>query len=107
MVQNRVNKKGQEKMKKTKGIDILRIWYEEGYEKAKIYHNIDPTSITVFNGKIYFAHPDCWQTNMISNRYCIPLDRLGEISTDPEWIKGYATVHTDCVNRGLCVTEVA
>lgn len=88
-------------------MDILRIWYEgdDARERAKIYHNIDPASITITNGKMYFAHPGTWDAKMISNRYQIPLDRLSTVSTDPEWIKGYCETHENVINRELYISK--
>ena len=87
-------------------MDLLIIYKDEDSRKrSKVYHNIDPASIVIMSGKLFFAHPDCWQSRMISNRYQIELDADVTIQTDPEWIKGFCETHEDCINRSLYIKE--
>ena len=92
-------------------MDILRIWFEPDgdrvLERAKIYRNIDPGSIAVQHGYMYFAHPGCWSSELLSNRYRVPLNERSLIITDPHEIQKYAESNKETMNRRFYVTDVA
>ena len=89
-------------------MDILRSWIDAGTKRecAKIYHNIDPESITINNLELCFAHPGAYTPGgSIAGMYRIPIAGCPYITTDPEQIKTYVAEHPDTIN-GLCVTTI-
>lgn len=89
-------------------MDILRLWIDTDTkrERAKIYHNIDPESITICNLEICFAHPGAYTPGgSTGGMYKIPIAGCPYITTDPEQIKSYLAEHPDTIN-GECVTTI-
>ena len=71
-------------------MDIAYSFMKDGKQWARIYRSIDPESIYIDGGKIYFAHHGAWQHNLYCGRYCLPLSSVvgvGFMSTDPEDVK--------------------
>ena len=90
-------------------MDILRAWVdkETGKERAKIYHNIDPESITIVGLEIFFAHPGTYKPGgSTANMYRIPIKGCPYITADKEQIKNYLLEHPDTINAGLYVSEL-
>lgn len=90
-------------------MDILRSWVdkETGEEKAKIYHNIDPKSISIIGLEMFFAHPGTYTPGgSIANMYRIPLKGCSYITADEEQIKTYLSEHPHTINAGLYNSEV-
>jgi hypothetical protein len=89
-------------------MDILRAWIgSDTRERAKIYCNIDPESITINNLEICFAHPGAYTPGgSTAGMYRIPIAGCPYITTDPEQIKSYLVKHPDAIN-GECVTTIA
>ncbi len=79
-------------------MDLLRTWHDEGLERSKIYHNIDPESITFENGEICFAHPG---VDRRFGGYRIPVSRCLLLTTDPEKIAEYVKNHPETINAVL------
>lgn len=91
-------------------MDILRTWIDADTkrERAKIYHNIDPNSITIVGLEIYFAHPGAYTPGgSTAGMYRIPVSGCPYITADAEQIKAYVTEHPDTINAGVCVSEIA
>ena len=86
-------------------MDILSIWYDEGIEKSKIYHNIDPESIRYIGEDIYFAHTGVWKSGSLIGRYGIEHKKYHKLIMDPEEIRAWALEHEECVNRSLYINE--
>ena len=88
-------------------MDILRSWIDDtGKERAKIYHNIAPESMTIVNLELYFAHPGAYTPGgSTAGMYRIPLAGCPYITTDPEQIKFYLADNPDTIN-GICVTTI-
>lgn len=89
-------------------MDLLRSWIDADtkQERAKIYHNIDPESITINNLELFFAHPGAYTPGgSTAGMYRIPIAGCPYITTDMEQIKAYVAEHPDTIN-GSCVTIV-
>lgn len=90
-------------------MDILRTWIDADTkrERARLYRNIDPQSITINNLEVYFAHPGAYTPGGSSaGMYRVPLTGCPYITTDPEQIKAYIAEHPDH-DGGVCVTTFA
>lgn len=90
-------------------MDILRAWIDEdtGKERAKIYHNIDPESITIVGLEIYFAHPGSYTPGGSAANMCrIPIEGSPYITADKEQIKAYVKEHPETINAGVYVSEI-
>lgn len=90
-------------------MDILRTWIDEdtGKEKAKIYYNIDPESITIVGLEIYFAHPGSYTPGgNTACMYRIPIKGCPYITSDKEQIKAYVTEHPETINAGIYISEI-
>jgi len=72
-------------------MDILRTWIDKDSkrERAKLYRNIDPESITIVGHRIYFAHMGVHEKGdpHTYNHYAIDLVDCPYFLTDPELIK--------------------
>lgn len=90
-------------------MDILRAWIDKdtGKERAKIYHNIDPESITIVGLEIYFAHSGLYTPGgSTANMYRIPIEGSPYITADKEQIKAYVKEHPETINAGAYVSEI-
>lgn len=90
-------------------MDILTAWLDENTreERAKIYHNIDPESITIVGLEMHFAHPGVYTPGgSMANMYGIPIRLCPYITTDKEQIKAYIAEHPGTINAGICVSEI-
>lgn len=90
-------------------MDILRSWIDKDTkrERAKIYHNIDPESITIVGLEIFFAHPGAYTPGGNTANMCrIPIQGCPYITADKEQIRSYVAEHPDTINAELYVTEV-
>ena len=85
-------------------MDILCKKYDGERERTRVYHNIDPNSLVIQGGSVYFAHPDCWLSGNCANRYRIGLGGLDYISSDPEDVER-AMQDIPELGRGLCVSS--
>lgn len=84
-------------------MDIAYKFHKDGQEMARVYRNIDPESILVVGGKIYFAHFGCWYADTFSGRYQLPA-AIGPdyITTDPVEI-GRIREQLHGSDYGVCV----
>ena len=85
-------------------MDILRKWYEDGAQRVRVYHNIDPNSLVVQGKDMYFAHPECWLSDNCANRYRIEVGPMDYITCDPVEVDR-AMLEISHLGRGLYVSS--
>lgn len=87
-------------------MDILRTWIdsETGKEKAKLYRNIDPESISIIGLTIYFAHEGIHKKGSATTagHYKVPISCAPYFITDPEMIKQEMSRFTFSGDMGVC-----
>ena len=69
-------------------MEIAHSFMKDGQQWARIYRSIDPDSIKLQGGKIYFAHYGTRAHDTYSNHYCLPC-AIGPdyITSDPVEIR--------------------